>query len=151
MGEYTELCVNVGLKKDMPDEAMLMLKALCSCSTDTGYIDIPDHPFFKTERWHRCLHGVSAYFDGVIVSEFTLGNSHKYNQLSVRSDIKNYTSEFELFLNWLSQYLVPDTLFVGYLRRGGYDYPRLLYFDGHNVVAYSVELNSNPQIMDGEV
>jgi hypothetical protein len=70
-----------------------------------GEENLPDHPFFKAPSWY-CVGYVSSYY----WTPFSLRyKSDRYGFL--RCDIKNYSDEIPLFLDWISPYM---TQFYGY-------------------------------------
>lgn len=124
---YTELVLGVDLVRDTPKEVIDILEFMISGEFEDPKPIVPDHPLFKTDRWRTMLQSDSYYF-----GEF--GNSlidaprfkEDVYKLSIRSNLKNYDSEIELFLNWLSPYIETHG-FIGYMRYEEYDNPWLIY------------------------
>lgn len=100
MGNYTELVFKAEVKKDLPKEVLDILNCLFNGASDIPKPEVlPDHEFFKTERWHLIGRGCSAYHVPWASSCFQEG--HVFS----RSDIKNYDSEIEKFIDWVTPYL----------------------------------------------
>lgn len=94
----------------------------------------PDHPLFKTDRWGILLRCDSAYFAGDTNSYITREDFDlelKYSPyLTIRSNLKNYDLEIELFLDWISQYVrYPTGECAGYFRCEECSEPTLIYFN----------------------
>lgn len=98
MGMYTELVLKCMVKQDRPEIVHKVLSYMFPQDLDRPD-ELPEHEFFKTERWYliggssSCYHipSPSAYYDG--------------RYLFSRSDLKNYGNEISLFLDWLNPYL----------------------------------------------
>lgn len=122
---YTELSIGIRLKVNTPKEIIDILQKMLTA--DEEFLTNIIHPLFKTDRWWWMLQSSGSYyfhrqtntifkFDKIINSYF----------LSFTTNIKNYGSEFEHFLDFISPYI--DT--KGYI--GTYQYeemeePYLLY------------------------
>ena len=140
MGMYTEFVFAAELSKHTPLNVLDILKYL-TCdqdSKDIENIEIPDHPFFKTERWKVMASGASAYFPGETHSSL-LFNIHYYC-LTIRSTIKDYDSEFELFLEWISPHIITHG-FLGYMRCEEFNDPTLIYCDAYGHKIYSKKVD----------
>jgi hypothetical protein len=124
MGMYTELVASFELKENAPKQVLDILTHMTVYSEQT--VDVPDHPFFKCERWHFMLRCSSAYFVGAAHS--TLQHSEVYDcySLLVHCNFKNYENELDLFLNWLAPY-VKRRGFAGYSRYEEDVQPKLIY------------------------
>lgn len=130
MGMYTDLVLGVDLRIDTPAEVINILKYMVNGDELTDYDSyLPEHPLFKTKRWSIIPVCDSAYFGGSTVSKL---QKPRYTgdlwSLSIRSNLKNYNLEIELFLNWLEPY-VKTRGFVGYMRYEEFDDPTLIYID----------------------
>lgn len=98
MGMYTELVVSTRVKDDPEIIAIL--------SHMGGKIDrkpdpLPDHPFFKTDRWDFMFQSSSYYFTPRTVFLLEYDDIGKDWCLIVRCDFKNYDDEVEEFISWL--------------------------------------------------
>lgn len=100
MGMYTELILKTEVKPDIPDEAEQVLQLLFN--DGPGPTTLPDHPFFKSERWQMIGACSSYYHIPWSTSRYAEG------YIFSRSDLKNYDSEISKFLDWVRPYL--DTL-----------------------------------------
>lgn len=139
MGMYTEFVFAAKLSEHTPLNVLDILKYL-TCdqdSKDIEHIVIPAHPFFKTEKWKVIASGASVYFPGETHSSL-LFNSHYYC-LTIRSSIEDYDSEFELFLEWISPYIITHG-FLGYMQRKEFNDPTLIYCDTCDHKIYSKRL-----------
>lgn len=105
MGMYTEIVFNARLKEDIPQEVVEIIKTLASPDFFGKIIEnAPNHAFFKTERqWF--MRGSSYYFPTTNKPQFKYDELAKYWSLSIRSNIKNYNSELEKFLDWIKPYI----------------------------------------------
>jgi hypothetical protein len=105
MGNYTEIYVNCRLIKDIPQEVY----GVCQYLFNGGYrpvvSDLPNHPFFKCDRWDRVGNGNSQYFQPVAVSHFYYDDIAKEHFICSTSNLKNYDSECELFFEWIQPYI----------------------------------------------
>lgn len=127
MGMYTELNIGVKLnKKAITDGVIDILKYMTEW--DGEHNQLPNHPLFETSRWDIMLNCGSAYFmdqpdSKVIISKY---NPNEDIWLNVRSNLKNYDWEIELFLDWIQPYIEYDE-FIGYMRYEEYENPTLIY------------------------
>lgn len=137
---YTELNIAVRLKEDMPKDIISIIRSMINA--ESVYYNTPDHPFFKTDRWKWLFSSDSYYFDGDTHSNFRLDNiTHQY-VLTVRSNLKNYCYEIELFLNFLSPYM--DTQgFIGYEMYETNDNPNLIYNEDGNIYIDKIAIDSD--------
>jgi hypothetical protein len=138
MGMYTELVLNVTLRSDTPPEAMAVLRHLAN--GDQEPTQLPDHPFFKCERWRMVMQCSSHYFIPFALSKLeVLSYAQAGGYLSTRSDLKNYDDEINLFVDWLTPYIdaLPGDC-LGYQRYEEDQRPTLLYY-GQPVVWKKVE------------
>lgn len=89
MGMYTEIKVDVVLKKDLPTNVVYALQVMTS--EDGDYCDdlLPTHELFETTRWSILLQENS--FNGV--------------ELRSETELKNYDNEIELFFDWIKPHV----------------------------------------------
>jgi len=128
---YTELNFAVVLKKNTPGCVIEAIQSMID--GDGTYNEMPDHPFFNTDRWRHLFLSDSYYFDGDMHSSFRFDKISNQYVLTVRSNLKNYCFEIEMFLNFLCPYM--DTYgFIGYERYEEFDDPSLIY--NENGVVY---------------
>ena len=117
MGMYTRLELDVLLRKDTPEPAIHILHIMCRPSLDgidmkqaaIGSICLIhpglDHPVFETWRasWmFRCDGGL-----GDTEIPYFVRNEDGTYVLRLRFSVKNYERSINLFLDWLSQFLIP--------------------------------------------
>lgn len=135
MGMYTEFVFAVELYTEAieQDGVIDILKYMVR-DIDDEPKNLPDHPFFKAERWKYLFTMNSSYFPGQTHSDLTC--QHGYTYLTVRSNLKNYDSEIQLFLDWIIPYIVyARGECFGYFRYEEYDDPWLIYIN--NLAIYS--------------
>ena len=104
MGQYTELIFGASLKKDTPKEVIDVLDYLVTLNNKPK--TLPEHDFFKNDRWEGVL-CMGSYYFGVSdsVSQLWFDKIDKQWHLSNRSNLKNYDSEIENFLDWIKPYI----------------------------------------------
>ena len=111
---YTEIYINVDLKKDTPDDVIKVLKAMCYMLPDQECSDVlADYP----DRW-SCLFSNMSYYTPYTNCKF-LEFDNISNQWSLlgKGDIKNYNNDIEKFFEWIMPWIdgsVGD--FIGYQR-----------------------------------
>lgn len=130
MGMYTEFHFNVRLKDDTPKDVLEVLTLMLGGDVEPPML--PDHPLFKTPRWHYMLVSDSEYFDSQSRSELSQDFSITCRPriyLSVRTNLKNYNEEIQKFIDWIRPHLAstdPRDL-LGYYRYEESREPTLLY------------------------
>lgn len=118
MGMYTELHYNVELKKDLPKNVANLLKYMVGDLEDEPK-KLPKHPLFKTERWRFMLRMDSYYFDADTHSTLRYDEIAERYYLCIRTNLKNYDSEIEQFIDWVEPYLgayIDRGEFLGFYR-----------------------------------
>ena len=114
MGMYTEIYINVDLKKDTPDDVIKVLKALCRILPDQEYDEvIADYP----SRWIHLFSNMSYYTPYTNCRFLEFDNISNQWSLLGKGDIKNYGNEIEVFFEWIMPWIegsVGD--FIGYQR-----------------------------------
>jgi hypothetical protein len=134
---YTELCIGVEFKKDTPADVIACLSQMASPS-DAVKFDPPEslaaHPLFKTDRWHWMLRsGGSYYFAAKPCLVWQRDEITDSYFLTVLTNIKNYTGEWEQFMGFIAPWLCTQG-FLGYYRYEEDDEPTLLYNDDGTIV-----------------
>lgn len=127
MGMYTEFHFNSELKEDVPESVLAVLRYMLPSDNEQPEPPLPDHPFFKCERWRMLLTMDSYYFDADTHSTLRLDHDESY-YLCVRSNLKNYDNEINRFVDWITPYL--DKFggeFLGFKRYEEIEVPTLLY------------------------
>lgn len=97
MGMYTELLIKADIVRNPPVEVVAVLNFLFNSGEEPK--TLPDHPFFKKERWSSIGRCSSFYHIPWVSSKYEEG------YLFSRSDLKNYDGEIDAFLDWLFPYI----------------------------------------------
>lgn len=129
MGMYTEIYVNVDLKRETPDDVLGVLMAICGKLDDAGAEEIlRDFP----DRWCMLFSDCSYYTPRTHCKYLQFDEISKQWSLLGKGDIKNYKQEIEAFFKWLMPWIdaFPGE-FIGYQRYEESDKP-LLYFKIEN-------------------
>jgi hypothetical protein len=124
MGMYTELSLGIELKKETPDVIINILKGII-----IGDLFDPkvDHPLLRTDRWYWLLASAgSYYFDRKPNTIFKKDDITNTYFLSFTSNIKNYGSEWEYFLDFISPYIETNG-YIGTYMYEEWEDPILLY------------------------
>ena len=111
---YTEIYINVDLKKETPDDVIRVLEAICCMlpdqECDEVLVDYPD-------RW-SCLFSNMSYYTPSTSSRFLKcdGITGRWSLLG-KGDIKNYAGEIQKFFEWIIPWIdaCPGD-FIGYSR-----------------------------------
>ena len=91
MGMYTELVLHIKIKSDVPDDVSEVLEFMFNHAENDDLDNdiVPNHNFFKCDRWFM-LGGFSSY---------------ENNKVIAKSEFKNYDNEIDLFIDWIKPYL----------------------------------------------
>ncbi len=110
MGMYTEIYVNVDLKKETPDEVLNVLKAMCF---HEGF----DRDVYLNFRWRLLFNDGSYYTPLTSCANLTFDKIRNAWSLLGKGDIKNYEDEIEAFFDWIKPWVdgIPGD-FIGYSR-----------------------------------
>jgi hypothetical protein len=103
MGMYTEIIFGAGLKEELPDVVVSVIKKLV-VGEELGK-DVPDHPFFKSDRTWLLRSGGSYYFPVIVEPTFWFDKIANRWFLHFRTNIKNYDYEIEKFIGWIKPYI----------------------------------------------
>jgi len=125
MGMYTEIYVNVDLKKDLPKEVLGTLFAMCGEEQYSHYL------LGRPRRWRFLFGNGSYYTPSTCVGNLTYDSISDQYSLLGKGDIKNYQGEIEEFFEWIMPYI--DTCedeFIGYSRYEETDVPELYFKAG---------------------
>jgi hypothetical protein len=112
MGMYTEIYVNVDLKKDTPDNVIKVLKVMCDMGGSDEKV-LESYP----DRWGGLFYSGSYYTPNTWCHSLTFDDiSNKWSLLG-KGDIKNYEGEIQKFFEWIIPYVdgCPGD-FIGYSR-----------------------------------
>ena len=143
MGMYTELNIAVEFKEATPAEVIKALDYMATAHDEkpTEKDFQMDHPLFKTDRWDWMLRsGGSAYFD----AEPFLSWHQEFGtwRLTVCTNIKNYSGEWEAFLDFIAPHLETNG-YIGTYRYEEDDDPTLLYAEAGKILRKTVNKESN--------
>lgn len=143
MGMYTEMVLGVEIK-NIP-EVVAVLNNLNECK-DIDDFNI-EHKFFDTPRGDMVLRGTSCSFKGKTDCNIEKALFNDRYSLTVRSNIKNYDDEYELFLDWLCPYIdAYDDEMLGYIRYEDNELPWLIYKDASGMKYIHPTLEDKPII-----
>lgn len=127
MGMYTELLFKAELRRDVPQSVIDTLLYLTGESDDESSLP-KDHEFFDADRWRYVLRGSSYYFI-TGSTKFWFDKIANRWFLVANSSIKNYDSDIEKFLTWISPHIedsYPGS-FLGYKMYEEAEHPTLLF------------------------
>jgi hypothetical protein len=108
MGMYTEIYVNVDLKKETPYEVICVLKAICEKDFKPKHLN--DYP----DRWGALFCSGSYYTPNTSCANLTFDNISGQYSLLGKGDIKNYDGEIEAFFTFIKPWC--EEGFIGYYR-----------------------------------
>lgn len=115
MGMYTELHYNAELVSDVPESVLAVLRYMLGMRNNAP--ELPDHPLFRTSRWHIMLTCDSYYFAADTHSTLRWDEIGDCWYLCVRSNLKNYDQEIERFIEWVDPYVeAGEGEFLGFYR-----------------------------------
>ena len=141
MGNYTEFCLGFELKTDLPMEISQVLEYMALRDAPIPET-IPNHEFFETDRWGWMLQsGGSYYFSSKPVLKFIYDDISKSYYLTVWTNIKNYTNEIELFLEWIKDYVDvrQSPHYLGFTRYESCTHPTLIYLDNGKIISKHID------------
>ena len=140
MGMYTEFVFGGALHDDVPENVLNILRYLVepieSVRADHLFrkLEIPDHPFFQTERWQGIAVTSSCYFGyNRPHSALVYDEINRHWVVAIRSSIKNYSHEIEKFVDWIRPYIRKgsgEQNFIGYSLYEADVAPTLYYLNG---------------------
>lgn len=114
MGMYTEVYINVDLKKETPDDVIQVLKAMCRMWPDDECDEVlKDFP----DRWDCLFSNMSYYTPSTRCRFLEFDYITSRWSLLGKGDIKNYGQEIEKFFEWVDPWVdaYPGE-FIGYKR-----------------------------------
>ena len=123
MGMYTEIYINVDLKKDTPDDVIGVLKAMCDMESGDR-IELGLYP----SRWGGLFYSNSYYTPNTYCHSLTFDTINNRWSLLGKGDIKNYGNEIEEFFKWIMPYVdgYPGD-FIGYSKYEEDQKPTLIF------------------------
>jgi len=137
---YTEFVFGGALHDDVPENVLNILRYLVepieSVRADHLFrkLEIPDHPFFQTDRWQGIAVSSSCYFGyNQSHSALVYDEINHHWIVAIRSSIKNYNHEIEKFVDWIRPYIRKgsgEQDFVGYSLYEADVAPTLYYLNG---------------------
>lgn len=132
MGMYTEFCFNAELRRDVPDYVVAALQRLASIE------DLPDpddggDPLLRRlldcQRWDALFVCDSAYFPHSTSYAVFKDDIAGRWFVNVHSNLKNYDSEIEKFLDFIRPHVDECADFLGYHRYEEAESPTLIFRD----------------------
>jgi len=129
MGMYTDFCFDVTIRNDVPDHVVTVLYQMRDFNhDDSPDKTLPDHPFFKCDRWVQIGHCCSAYFPAEPRFIFEKKSYSDDYVLNLRCNLKNYDDEIKHFIDWIKPYVdAAPGEFLGFYRYEEADKPTLVY------------------------
>jgi len=118
---YTEIYINVDLKKDTPNDVIGVLKAMCDQECKEVLVDYP-------YKWICLFSNMSYYTPSTNCRFLEFDNISNQWSLLGKGDIKNYGNEIEEFFEWIVPYVdgYPGD-FIGYSRYEEDQKPTLMF------------------------
>ena len=135
MGMYTELHFNAELVNPLPPDVLHVLEYMLG-NTEEAHAELPEHPLFGDTRWRFMLRCDSYYFAADTHSTLRYDDIGNCYYLCIRSNLKNYSSEIENFIDWIQPYLAEgEGNFLGFYRYEETEVPTLIYSKKNNASA----------------
>ena len=108
MGMYTEFVFGVSLLSTTPGNVLDILNYLVNSEEFNYKKELPNHVFFKCDRY-KAIATCSSYYFGCSESvsrfDYLPDSISKEYILSIRSNLKNYDNEIEKFVDWIRPYV----------------------------------------------
>lgn len=125
MGMYTEIYINVDLKKETPDDVIRVLKAMCHMLPNQECTEVlADYP----DIWGSLFSNMSYYTPSTNCRFLEYDDNTKRWSLLGKGDIKNYENEIEKFFEWIMPWIdASPGEFIGYSRYEDNDKPKLYF------------------------
>ncbi len=112
---YTLISFTANLKKETPENIIKLLEEMKNNSLHGDYKDLPEHCFFKTERWKMFFTSDSYYFSDKTNCFFYKDRITDSWFLEFKSNLKNYDEEIDKFIDWITPFInEPEGSFIGY-------------------------------------
>ena len=148
MGMYTALSLGVQFRRDTPADVIDTIEYMVTGRRERAadeYSSRALHPFFSTDRWPALLRCDSYYFDWQ--TDYHFGPDQGRYYLTGVSNLKNYSNEINLFLDWIEPHL--DT--HGYLGWKMYeeDVAPTLLFRYDNKILEKLPTRSQETLIEG--
>lgn len=103
MGMYTELVLKCRIKNESPAAVKEVIDYLFSDGDLPK--EIPEHEFFKCDRWNSIGSCASFYHHPEVVNSVPKFDYTDSNYIFSRSDLKNYDDEISKFVDWIAPYV----------------------------------------------
>lgn len=127
MGTYTQFHFASEIKKDTPKEVIEILTYMTSYEVEPK--KLPNHKFFKCERWKMLFRMDSYYFPATTHCDLRLDEITNSYFLTVTSNLKNYDEEIDKFVDWITPHIEAfEGDFLGYSRHEETEDPKLIHF-----------------------
>ncbi len=137
MGNYTEINVCFDLFENTPEKIVNILQYLIE-GTEM-LTELPDHDFFKCDRWFAIACCDSYYFDGQTCSKMKFDNISNTWKVNIRANLQNQDSEIKKFIDWLAPHICTFG-FIGYTRYEEFYDPTLIYIEDGEAVFKQIEV-----------
>ena len=111
---YTEILIKASIDNEkVTPEVEAVLQYLFNDVSIPNHIQLPVHPFFRSDRWPCVGHCSSFYHVPWVNSKY--GGDYGSYYIFSRSDLKNYDNEIEAFFDWIDPYLDEEKgMCIGY-------------------------------------
>lgn len=143
MGYYTEFIAEIVLRKDTPEDVIQHLKTWIierdyELPEETVFFsnaEVPkptiQHPFFECERWFMLFCSNNFNSDKVPSRMHQPRGTGSCWVLEFDSEFKNYDSEIDKFVDWISPYVAGHKAkqFIGTQQGEDEETPRNIYID----------------------
>ena len=115
---YTALHFAAELKKDTPEVVIDTLKSMVEGGLPFKEPkELPEHELFETDRWRYLFTMDSYYFAADTHATFRFDEIAGAWFLTVTSNLKNYDSEIQKFIDWIMPFVsASEGDFLGYSR-----------------------------------
>ncbi len=143
MGMYTQLSIGVEFKTDAPEDIIKAVAYMVKHEEGATPDFSTDHPVFQTDRWEWMLRSAgSYYFDAQPLLAWEYDDISKAWFLTVCTDIKNYSGEWEAFLDFIAPHLDSHG-YIGTYRYEEDDLPTLLLCQDGKITFNQVTLKDS--------
>lgn len=102
MGMYTEVLVKARLSNEAAKDDLIISVIRYLFSGGEKPETLPEHDFFKTDRWDHIGNSCSFYHHPAVICSHH--NEYGGNYIFSRSDLKNYDGEVQAFFDWLKPF-----------------------------------------------
>ncbi len=114
MGMYTHLCLNARLRVDTPQPVIDMLVSMVEGTLADDADNDMAHSLFVTERWRWMLRSGGNGFPASTNSRLYMEPYSPAPRLTVNCAIKNYSHEWQEFIDWIRPYCTEATGYMQY-------------------------------------